>query len=61
MLDCRGTNNGIFGALDYRVEAQTWVEDDGEEEVYQGTKGTKGAKANEYGEDDEDNEVNEAD
>lgn len=32
MLECRGTEKSIFGALDYRVELRPWDEDEDEGE-----------------------------
>ena len=61
MLECRGTNKDIFGALDYRVEVHPWDEDEDEDENGdcdddnddQGVKSTKRVVDDED-EDDED-------
>ena len=61
MLECRGSNKDIFGALDYRVELRPWDEDDDEDgdcdddDDDQDAKGTNRAVHDEdEDEDDED-------
>lgn len=66
MLECRGSDKDIFGALDYRVEIRPWDEDDDEDEddgsddddVDHDVKGTKRAvdDDDEYDEEDEEDE-----
>ena len=56
MLECRGSNKDIFGALDYRVEIHPWDEDEDEDSDRDDDNDDQDAKGTKRVVDDEDDE-----